>query len=87
MHTDWHVCGLVVQARPEHIAAVRSALNQLAGSEVAGDDAGTGKLAVVMEAADSKTLLEQIELARNISGVLAVSLVYHQQNEQGEEAP
>ncbi|WP_227318760.1 chaperone NapD [Cedecea davisae] len=87
MHTDWHVCGLVVQARPEHIAAVRSALNQLVGSEVAGDDAGTGKLAVVMEAADSKTLLEQIELARNISGVLAVSLVYHQQNEQGEEAP
>lgn len=87
MHTDWHVCGLVVQAKPEHVAAVRGAINALPGSEVAVDDADSGKLVVVIEAARSSTLLEQIERARNISGVLAVSLVYHQQNEQGEEAP
>ncbi|NIF30768.1 chaperone NapD [Enterobacter sp. Cy-643] len=87
MHTDWHVCGLVVQAKPEHVAAVRSAINALPGSEVAVDDIDSGKLAVVIEAAESNALLEQIERARNISGVLAVSLVYHQQNEQGEEAP
>ncbi|VEB96010.1 assembly protein for periplasmic nitrate reductase [Cedecea lapagei] len=87
MHTDWHVCGLVVQAKPEHVAAVRGAINALPGSEVAVDDADSGKLVVVIEASRSSTLLEQIERARNISGVLAVSLVYHQQNKQGEEAP
>lgn len=87
MQTDWHVCGLVVQAHPQDISTVSAALNALAGSEVAASDAQQGKLVVVMEAARSDVLLSQIESARNIAGVLAVSLVYHQQDEQGEETP
>lgn len=87
MQTDWHVCGLVVQAHPHNILAVSHALSELPGSEVALTDAGHGKLVVVMEAARSDVLLNQIESARNIAGVLAVSLVYHQQDEQGEETP
>jgi nitrate reductase NapD len=40
-----------------------------------------------MQAARSQALLEKIESARNLEGVLAVSLVYHQQDEQGEVMP
>ncbi len=87
MQTNWHVCGLVVQAHSQDILAVSTALNALPGSEVAASDAEHGKLVVVMEAARSDALLNQIESARNIAGVLAVSLVYHQQDEQGEETP
>ncbi|AYN29385.1 MULTISPECIES: chaperone NapD [Buttiauxella] len=87
MQANWHVAGLVVQAQPHNILAVGAAINELPGSEVAASDAEHGKLVVVMEAARSDVLLNQIESARNIAGVLAVSLVYHQQDEQGEETP
>lgn len=46
-----------------------------------------GKLVVVMQAACSHALLEKIESVRNLDGVLAVSLVYHQQDTQGEVTP
>ncbi len=87
MQTSWHVCGLVVQAHPQNIPAVSAALSELSGSEVAASDAEHGKLVVVIEAARSDVLLRQIESARNIANVLAVSLVYHQQDEEGEETP
>ncbi|NUU68649.1 chaperone NapD [Enterobacteriaceae bacterium BIT-l23] len=79
MDSNWQVCGLMVQTRPENVATVTGALNALPGSEVAVSDAATGKLAVVMEAASSRELLNNIESARELAGVLAVSLVYHQQ--------
>ncbi|MBC8654589.1 chaperone NapD, partial [Providencia vermicola] len=44
-----------------------------------------GKLIVVVEGQDSRALLDTIDLVRDIDGVLDVSLVYHQQDEQGEE--
>ncbi|KFC97599.1 NapD family periplasmic nitrate reductase component [Leminorella grimontii ATCC 33999 = DSM 5078] len=40
-----------------------------------------------MQAEDADALYAQIESARDIAGVLAVSLVYHQQDEQGEDTP
>ncbi len=49
------------------------------GCEVAVSDAPSGQLIVVVEAEDSETLIQTIESVRNVEGVLAVSLVYHQQ--------
>lgn len=57
------------------------------GTEIPTSDPALGKLVVVMQAARSDTLLNHIESARNLDGVLAVSLVYHQQDLQGEEMP
>ncbi|BAN97357.1 napD family protein [Plautia stali symbiont] len=74
---SWHVCGLVIQARPTAIAAVRQALLNFADSDIAAEDAARGTLGT----ADSATLLSNIEATRNIPNVLAVSLVYHQQDE------
>ena len=83
----WHVCGLVVQAKPEAVPAVADALAAMPETEVAAIEQEKGKLVVVMQSEDSNALLDRIESARNVAGVLAVSLVYHQQDEQGEETP
>ncbi|MDE1188462.1 MAG: chaperone NapD [Pantoea sp.] len=80
-NNSWHVCGLVIQARPTVVAAVSQTLLTYADSEIAAQDAVRGTLAVTLGAADSATLLRNIEATRNIPGVLAVSLVYHQQDE------
>ncbi|EJC1231911.1 chaperone NapD [Salmonella enterica] len=84
MHTNWQVCSLVVQAKSQNIGAQ---LNTLPGCEVALSDVESGQLIVVAEAEQSETLMQTIESVRHVEGVLAVSLVYHQQDEQGEETP
>ena len=84
---EWHVCGLVVQAKPARIAQLTDSLLAIPGTEIPTSDAALGKLVVVMQAARSDVLLDYIESARNLDGVLAVSLVYHQQDKQGEEMP
>ncbi|EFH6436485.1 chaperone NapD [Escherichia coli] len=87
MHTNWQVCSLVLQAKSERISDISTQLNAFLGCEVAVSDAPSGQLIVVVEAEDSETLIQTIESVRNVEGVLAVSLVYHQQEEQGEETP
>jgi nitrate reductase NapD len=84
MNNEWHVSGLVVQARPEKFPLVIPALLAIPGTEIPVQDPQQGKLVVVMQAAGSRALLEKIESARDLEGVLAVSLVYHQQDEQNE---
>lgn len=87
MHTNWQVCSLVAQAKSQNIAAIRTQLNTLSGCEVALSDVESGQLIVVVEADQGEALMQTIESVRNVEGVLAVSLVYHQQDEQGEETP
>lgn len=87
MEAQWQVCSLVVQIKKQLISGICEALNGLPDCEVALSDAEKGVLVVVVEAAENDTLLNTIESVRNVAGVLAVSLVYHQQDEQGEEAP
>ena len=87
MHTNWQVCSLVVQAKSERISDISTQLNAFPGCEVAVSDAPSGQLIVVVEAEDSETLIQTIESVRNVEGVLAVSLVYHQQEEQGLDPP
>ncbi|MBE2896917.1 chaperone NapD [Pasteurellaceae bacterium HPA106] len=79
--SEWHVCGLVVQCRPQDVAQVKTALLALALTDVSAIDEAQGKLVVVMESNNQADLLERMELARNIDGVLALSLVYHQQDQ------
>ncbi|CAI1127454.1 chaperone NapD [Serratia proteamaculans] len=87
MNNEWHVSGLVVQARPEKIPLLITALLAITDTEIPAQDPQHGKLVVVMQAACSHQLLEKIESVRNLDGVLAVSLVYHQQDTQGEVTP
>jgi nitrate reductase NapD len=87
MNNEWHVSGLMVQARPEKFPGLIPALLAIPETEIPVQDQQQGKLVVVMQAARSQALLEKIESVRDLDGVLAVSLVYHQQDEQGEVTP
>ncbi|HFK7187413.1 TPA: chaperone NapD [Serratia odorifera] len=91
MNNQWHVSGLVVQARPEKFPQLLPRLLAIPDSEIPAQARAQaraqGKLVVVLQAAHSNALLEKIESVRNLDGVLAVSLVYHQQDEQGEVTP
>jgi len=87
MPTSWQVCSLIVQAKRQHIGAISARLVGFAGCEVALSDETSGQLIVVVEAEHHDTLMQTIESVRNVKDVLAVSLVYHQQDEQGEETP
>lgn len=87
MKSHWQVCSLVVQAKSQCLSGIGATLSRLPGCEVAISDSASGKLVVVVEAAHDNRLLDTIESVRNVAGVLAVSLVYHQQDEQGEETP
>lgn len=82
---QWHVCGLFVQVRPAFTEKVKIMLLDMMPCTVPADDVALGKLVVVLESGDAAVLLEYIEAIRNIIGVLAVSLVYHQQDEACEE--
>lgn len=86
-HTNWQVCSLIVQTKRQNVASVSHQLCSLAGCDVALKDVDSGQLIVVVEAEHSETMMQTIESVRNVAGVLAVSLVYHQQDEQVEEAP
>ncbi|AFJ47241.1 chaperone NapD [Shimwellia blattae] len=87
MTTNWQVCSLIVQARSGDFAAICAQLRQIAGCEVALTDAASGQIILVIEAKQHLLLVQHIESVRNVAGVLAVSLVYHQQDQQGEETP
>ncbi len=86
MSQQWQVCSLVVQGHPERLADITRAIQALDGGEVAACDEAQGKLVVVLEAEETRLLLDNIASVRQIPGVLAVSLVYHQQEQEAEEA-
>lgn len=79
---DWHVVGLIVQANPKKMAAIQTALLEIEHTEIPTFDERMGKLVVVMQSHDQHILLDNMESVNNIDGVINVSLIYHEQDEQ-----
>lgn len=79
---NWHVVGLIVQGNPEKFAAIRTALLAIEHTEIPTFDEKFGKMVVVMQSHDQHILLEKMESVKDIDGVINVSLVYHEQDEQ-----
>ncbi|OOF89505.1 nitrate reductase [Rodentibacter ratti] len=79
---DWHVVGLIVQANPKKMAAIQTALLEIEHTEIPTFDEKMGKLVVVMQSHDQHVLLDNMESVNNIDGVINVSLIYHEQDEQ-----
>ena len=79
---NWHVVGLIVQGNPEKFAAIRTALLAIEHTEIPTFDEKFGKMVVVMQSHDQHILLDNIESVNDIDGVINVSLVYHEQDEQ-----
>lgn len=79
---DWHVVGLIVQANPKKMAVIQTALLEIEHTEIPTFDEKMGKLVVVMQSHDQHILLDNMESVNNLDGVINVSLIYHEQDEQ-----
>ena len=81
---DWHVVGLIVQGNPKKLSAIHAALFAIEHTETPTFDEQLGKFVVVMQSHDQHLLLEKMESVKDIDGVINVSLVYHEQDEQNK---
>lgn len=81
----WHVCSLIVQYQPNQKDQVVDAISMQHGAEIVGINEQECKSVVLLEADDASVLYQKMESIQDIEGVLAVSLVYHQQEEQPED--
>jgi nitrate reductase NapD len=70
------IASILVQARPERLASVETAIVALDGCEVYGRDP-IGKLVVVVDAPDAGTLGATLNTIALLPDVYSASLVFH----------
>jgi periplasmic nitrate reductase NapD len=70
------IASILVQARPERLAEVETAIVSLAGCEIHGRDP-KGKLVVVVDAPDAGALGTTLNTLALLPGVYTASLVFH----------
>ncbi|WP_417827177.1 chaperone NapD [Thalassospira povalilytica] len=70
------ISSMIVQARPEKLDAIATELEAFPGIEITARDP-SGKIIVVLEAANDRQLADTMSDIGNIAGVLGVNLVYH----------
>ena len=70
------IASILVQARPERLAVVASAILALQGCEIHGRDP-RGKLVVVVDAADAGALGTTLNTIALLPDVYSASLVFH----------
>ena len=73
---EGHICGVLIQARPERLDVVRAGLTALPGVEIhhATDD---GRLVVTVEDSEETTAGDILHRFHDVAGVVSASLVYH----------
>ena len=71
-----HISGILVHARPGHIAQARNQLAGIAGVEVHAADEN-GKLIITLEQQDEETTVATFEQLNRLPDVLSATLVYH----------
>jgi nitrate reductase NapD len=74
---EFHISSLVVHCRRESAANVATALRAMEGMEVHGG-VREGKLVVTLETATEGEIVERLNQAQLLDGVLAATLVFHQ---------
>lgn len=79
---NWYVCGLIIQAKVENFSQIQQQLLDIPYTEISAVDEKQGKLVVVMQSSHHRQLADNMEYARRIEGVIDLSLVYHEQDEQ-----
>jgi nitrate reductase NapD len=70
------IASILVQARPDRLASVETAIVALAGCEIYGRDP-KGKLVVVVDAADAGALGSTLNIIALLPDVYTASLVFH----------
>jgi nitrate reductase NapD len=70
------IASIIVQARPERLVDLETAINALPGCEIHGRDA-RGKLIVVTEAPDAGSLGTLLNTIQSLPDVYSAALVFH----------
>lgn len=76
------ISSVIVHTRPEALSRTAESIDRLMGAEIHADDL-SGKLVVVLEAADDAELTGLIGRISAVDGVLGVNMVFH----HNESAP
>ncbi len=85
MLDETHIASLVVQALPENIADVASAIAQMEGVEIHAKGEN-GKLVVVLEAPGTRELTDMVGAIEKTPSVVGAQLIYHQIDDEDEDA-
>ena len=70
------IASIIVQARPERLAALEAEITAMPGCEIHGRDA-RGKLVVVTEAPDAGSLGTILNTIQSLGDVYSAALVFH----------
>jgi len=71
-----HIASLLIQATPSGCEAVRAMVSSVPGAEL-HETGQPGKVAIVLEAPDSRALADATTELQQLPGVLTVSIVAH----------
>ena len=74
--SEYHVCGLVLMARPEQVPDVERALRDLPAVELHASEGG--RLIVTVEGDSYGACADTLNRLALLSGVASSSLVYHE---------
>ena len=74
---ELHVSSLIVHININKVDLIQPNINLLAGAEVI-TVSPEGKMIVVLEAPDQRTIMEVIDSINEIDGVINTGLVYHE---------
>lgn len=75
-HPSTEIASILVQARPERLAAAVRAIEALPGTEIYSRDP-RGKVVVVVEASDVGVVGDILNLISSLPDVLTAALVFH----------
>jgi periplasmic nitrate reductase NapD len=71
----FHICSLVVHARPDALAPVGEALRAMAGVEIHGESP-KGKIVVTVETTNDDDIVRTMGCIADLPGVLSTALIY-----------
>lgn len=72
---SYHVCSLIVHARPDDLADVTGELRAMSGVEIHGHDAA-GKIVVTIETSRDDDVVQIMGRIGDLPGVLSTALVF-----------
>lgn len=73
---EMHISGVLVHAKPEHLATVLDGVSRIEGLEVHATDED-GKIVVTLENENEQASGQVFELINQLPGVLSATMIYH----------
>src|SRR5262245_13050639 len=80
---EWHVSSIVVHMRPELQDGIAAQIGRLSGVETQSPPS-SGKLRATIEGKSTIEIMDRIEAIQGFPGVVAVNLIYHHWEADGD---